>query len=876
MPGNSKFNPEQRHNQPSQFTNVSRGSTAESGNDGTGDFLSGLGGLITTAVSGTQQTIKADISEGLREDVDLIRGEEFGVNDATNFQADVGEDIQVATPSGLAKSGQELDRLKQAYSNGRLRESHYWARLNSSVRQMRARYPGHSDFIDQKIASLTGGIPANRVRQELEREATAANSGDTPEKRRLRFIASNAEYLPADWEEREGTNKQYTFNQLVAHAGQTQRRKIEQQERERQLDLSDANAKTAKRKIKEALQFKVTDSISDLMGQATGTLGRQYGELLEQMKEYEQIRKSRPLTEEETRQVRLGLANIKNTISASIESVVNSPIREGTHVTYRHKLSGDDIKEATSAANLIVARVEKAMTDGNFGILTDAAVRAKANQESTRAAMLDQYPQLLQVEQIRGSLGDPVVNQMYTTNEKFRGSFEHMLSSIAMTSVASGAKTLNEAVDDAKRETDDPAVFRNILNKFSKVLSDKDIKDESISNIAVSVFSSDSLPRGKTFTSKFSKGEREDIFLKLTQEGVANRLFYTRNGDGGKPWDTFKGWTRTNSHSLLKTLVEDANSLIINRRFQKLGFDKNNFLFTLEEREGASDRFFTDIASGNANPVAGAINLFNETVDIDLPGESLDIGVSSTARNTVNRLNKLTRGLVSVWKAEGKDVEKELFNFLGKDNLGIKFDAKPTKPGLELFFDGVARGVRRGLGLDLGDLATESDKAKPILDVIGQAEAPKGYNQIYGGKEIAGLTEMTIDEVFDVQGEMLAAQKTNGVPSTHRSSAIGRYQFISKTLRGLVNKMGVDPAKQQFTEEFQDKLAIELMKEVGYDKYISGKLTAKQFMKKLSTKWAGIPNPDTGKSHYQGVGSNKATIGVEEVMKTLEGNSPKG
>lgn len=162
----------------------------------------------------------------------------------------------------------------------------------------------------------------------------------------------------------------------------------------------------------------------------------------------------------------------------------------------------------------------------------------------------------------------------------------------------------------------------------------------------------------------------------------------------------------------------------------------------------------------------------------------------------------------------------------------------------------------------------------PLLNVIGRAEAPRGYDQIWGGINLADyppkpLTQMTIGQVLDWQ---------DSIDSRYNSEASGRYQFIEDTLRRIYRKAGLT-RNDLFNAANQDRLAIVLINEKGLSRYRAGRMTPKQFGDKLARVWAGLPVHSTqrghkrtvqrGQSYYAGDSLNRATISPEAVEAAI-------
>lgn len=151
---------------------------------GKANFVGGLGNLFVASVNAADDIIKSDINEQATQATDQVF-DEFGVSDATVF----GEDVSVERPPAeIERAAENLRRLSNANARGGLSDDAYWTRMNSISRQLRAKYPGHRDYIDQKISSIAGGNPANQlVRSMLSSADSARTNANSLENKRLAF-----------------------------------------------------------------------------------------------------------------------------------------------------------------------------------------------------------------------------------------------------------------------------------------------------------------------------------------------------------------------------------------------------------------------------------------------------------------------------------------------------------------------------------------------------------------------------------------------------------------------------------------------------------------------------------------------------------------
>jgi muramidase (phage lysozyme) len=148
--------------------------------------------------------------------------------------------------------------------------------------------------------------------------------------------------------------------------------------------------------------------------------------------------------------------------------------------------------------------------------------------------------------------------------------------------------------------------------------------------------------------------------------------------------------------------------------------------------------------------------------------------------------------------------------------------------------------------------------ASPVVkvrEIIGRAESRRnGYDAVQHGAKVRPQkrpTQMTIGEIYSW------IDATPGQPH-----AIGRYQFIPKTLRRLVDRMALDK-NTVFSATIQDQLSDILLSEAGYGKFRAGEITRQAFMNNLAKIWAGLPT-SSGKSYYDGYAGNKASMSWKE------------
>jgi hypothetical protein len=172
------------------------------------------------------------------------------------------------------------------------------------------------------------------------------------------------------------------------------------------------------------------------------------------------------------------------------------------------------------------------------------------------------------------------------------------------------------------------------------------------------------------------------------------------------------------------------------------------------------------------------------------------------------------------------------------------------KPGL---FRRGLNAIKRGLGIgDKADTSPITPGAHPILDLITKAEGTKrGYDDSFAHQVGGTLTDKTLDQIQAIQGGMKG------------SSAIGKYQFMRKTLNGLRTDLGLT-GSELFTPELQDRLAMQLYRRrMAQARREGGGNGA--ILKALAQEWASLPTA-SGQGYYPG---QNASVSPDAVLRAV-------
>jgi len=151
-----------------------------------------------------------------------------------------------------------------------------------------------------------------------------------------------------------------------------------------------------------------------------------------------------------------------------------------------------------------------------------------------------------------------------------------------------------------------------------------------------------------------------------------------------------------------------------------------------------------------------------------------------------------------------------------------------------------------------------------VLDLVAGPESRGHYDMMFGGKRDPDILKMTMKELTDYQ---LRHSKKYG------SSAAGRYQIMHFNTLSYARKADLDPDKDIFSPENQDKMGIVFLREAGLEDWLKGIKSDEKFLERLSRIWAGVPSPSKGgASYYGGVGLNKhdTQLGMKTALNSLQ------
>ena len=146
-----------------------------------------------------------------------------------------------------------------------------------------------------------------------------------------------------------------------------------------------------------------------------------------------------------------------------------------------------------------------------------------------------------------------------------------------------------------------------------------------------------------------------------------------------------------------------------------------------------------------------------------------------------------------------------------------------------------------------------------LLDLISSKESGGNYEAMYPSTTLKGATKMTISEV---------ARRATG--------AVGKYQQLPQYLISRAKAAGLNPDKDLYSPENQDKIisVVNIEQNRGGRAWLAGQRSDEAFMQGLSQEFASLPNAQ-GKFHYSGQSSSHKPSEVRDALKKVKESSIK-
>lgn len=679
-------------NIPENLGNIS--GTGDSGFSAVDDLFGTAAGIIGPATQVVDQVITDRIRNEATEQVDAIR-DEFGVGDATTREAQVGSGV---LPEEIATATTELNNLTQAYRQGTLRSSSYWARLESTVRQLRTRYPGHRDQIDNIVSRLTGAVPANQLRRALLQEATTASNTAQAEANRTRqLVARFGEFVSQ--EVVQGTlDGSISVNTFLDRA-LTRRRELQDVQSDKaKIELERARGGATIDRARTAATREVWTNVKQALEDSGGLFDR----LEETVSNLDVLRRTEgAIPEQEAEEAR----TLFRALSNQLRGLTNEVLTQEDYIS----LPETEKESIRSGIRNYLETMERNLVNGEIGALTVNTRLLRTATEQNRLELL-QNDNVARINAIQDLLSPELVNTIFARNPAGLTDLHAQLKNVVLGKALNNRGGVN-SLDQAFRELSannitNREAFRKLENDFKTILVTPGVEEQLSLRTAELLYGD----RNQGYLDSLDDIEKLRAFLNLTSNDVTDKILELSET---RPdiLTNYARWAGLQFRSLLLRPGADVQTGVTTRENIRVTFNPNTNRFQVQQLRRRS---ITDV------------------FDPLQLGERLAEG---SVRESVDTVNRALANLVPIIQADvgREDVSREVQSLIL--SIGVNTEASRQPTDFRLLFRAIRQRIeetQEDISVIERDRALEAGRRLDELLILDEPTPPTGVESPFG------------------------------------------------------------------------------------------------------------------------------------------------
>ena len=516
--------------------------------------VQGIGSLFNQAVGAADSAIKRTIDTVSREQSDLIYKEE-GVDDVTLIQGTSIDNEPI--PADIGKAERNLMKLAQARNQGGVTDNAYWARVNSVSKQLRSRFPGHVDYIDQRISSVSGGNPQQAIMRNLLEQSNKSNTAALQAEKSYNDAvekAAYAGYLPADYSRDKYPDEASLIKVVAPFAAAEKAREAERNA----ITIAKDRRELGKEEVTLSARRTAADASMKVINDATTTLGRTYLDIGKSISDISTGKKQG--TPEELATIR----NQFNTFRLNLNAELNHRLTQN----YGGDLDAKGREEALSVTKNMMDTLEYAIANKDVGVLNLINNTNELYKQGDTQKLLDAFPEFRYIQALKET-GTPGSVDFFLNapDSNLRTVQARVASSNAILDIFGGGKTLDESlrVRRAVLGNEAGAVGFATLNKTVEALTspERNLKEKKQAAYALFDTKNINFVSGLNPTNKQgTRAQHKAALDRMINPSVHKAMVSLRDQGEEELWKNYLGWTKNTFNVVTKqnvdTLVQAA------------------------------------------------------------------------------------------------------------------------------------------------------------------------------------------------------------------------------------------------------------------------------------------------------------------------------
>lgn len=616
-------------------------------NTSIGQGLKGLGELGDSAIKLTDQVIQQNVDDTLHKGIDSIR-DSFGVAQAADQSTGLAKaagqagtdgvsltenDPNAGQPVAVNRLGNRIEGLTEAYKQGALSNSAYYAKMEAYVREVKAQFPGYGDIIDQKVSGIVGTTPANALRSSLLQDVTnLQNKVQQASDKWTSYEQKNAGYIYQQWPD---------YDKLKAQGQAPSRVDVETvvgRLAARDAIYSSQSAALAAKKgindnIAEEAKSIATNRAMDigngLVVSTTNAMGMRTPQDFQKLADDINSGKRQPLTPDEVAQVRSAFAQMKQQYDVSFRQFISSPLSQNSSETMASKLGKPELVTSIHDQGMQNLKdIEDGLINGQHGLITAAANDSAARNSAAENSFLRNDPNAALAGAVRKQYGDTGMAQLFLSNPPLATSQLEGLRMAGWNFLASGKSSAVEGLATIKKESgNDGTVIKAHLGDAANTIIHADkMADPTLAPKAVQYLFG---PNNRTLIDSFQTKSQIPVFNDLVSHTMTQAV---KKMDQNSQ-NTYVQGVDEMFQSVFNTQIDNANQSSANYKINgnlKVVYDPDAVAFRYERTGRATPQGFVDAAN----------------------------------RNTFTGINSAMHSMLEVFKMQNRDPTAELYRLL--------------------------------------------------------------------------------------------------------------------------------------------------------------------------------------------------------------------
>lgn len=672
----SPFNPQYPRREEETYLNYSRGAEAPDAlrkplsptADSTLDNSLKLGlTLLDVKDKMFQERIRREITA----DVDNYRDPIIGTSTS---QGSPNPNV----PADLRRQIDRMDSVTNAVRGKRLTEKHYWMQMENIARSTRSRYPGHREYIDNVIADITGGTPANQLAQTVFNEAASVQDSET---KRREWVEKGLIGLGRAPQNMAG----YTTDELEMRLNKENA--VDTDSKRYKLSLETSNAEVSVRENEAGMY--ASRELSKRLALAEDEMYKQYE--TQRASLFAGLKEGSPIPPEKYAEVAALGAELKNARRSVAMEVINEYQMRGMSPTVAKQM----LEQVDQESDLIVEDI----AGGNANLVDYSANRNKIQQSdddflyansdpsgATRARMA-----------IKRAEGDAGLNAYFSRNgDKLQEAdqFIHNTFALRVQDPNNTPPPITDRVKENKKNRsirDVGATTSADINRQAQAVLNPQLPVNMRARSATTLFG----PGNENFLLQISKENGDDVatFQMLNSPQMVQAMEDLNASGKTQEYKNWLAWRDKNFYNLYKPEMDSMKGIIVNRSSMDLTIDPTGRLNISQKSfpEQVATEFAVGVGTGN--PFRTFLNPTVETAAAWFSG----------ATSSVDRMNAAIDAMRPGWEAEGKDAGQEVNRLFVMS--GVDMNAKKDPLVASSLFGALSDALMeplRGIAKDVG------------------------------------------------------------------------------------------------------------------------------------------------------------------------------